>query len=180
MKADHSLLSQGSPHYPHRHTFYGRQLLASSLSSGNCLNLAVSSLSPKSSPDYWLWYVFRRISFSSPPLEPKCQHTDYSCCDKYSISSAISGPILLRKQLHPTPSPSHNIKCSGCHHPLPEPRNLGWTSLLSVLKGHHPASPASPVSRLSVFLSAAPGQQDKFTSPGNLPPSLILALWKGH
>lgn len=83
-------------------TLCWRQLLVSLLSSANCLNLAVSSLPPKSSPKYWLWYVFHRISFSSLSLEPKCQHTDYSCWDKYSISTSISGPSLPRKQLPPT------------------------------------------------------------------------------
>lgn len=41
-------------------------------------------------PAYWLWYFHHRISFSSLSLESKCQHTDYSCCDKCSSSSAIS------------------------------------------------------------------------------------------
>lgn len=105
MKTELILLSAQHPLSPHRHVLTLRQLLAISLSSANCLNLVVSSFLPQPSSCVLTLMCLHRISFSSLSLESKCQHAEYSCCDKDSIFSAVSsGLSLLRKQLPPLPA----------------------------------------------------------------------------
>lgn len=179
MKTELPLLSAKHPTFPTQAHTQFEAIIAISLSSANCLSLIVSSFLPQPSPAYWLWYVFHRISFSSLSLESTCQHTDYSCCDKHSISSAVSsGLILLRKQL--SPPPSFFIMLHARSPPslsIPAQAHPGHF-FKSVLKWHRFLNLDSPVS-CCLHVSGQPrGQQDKSFGPCKLSPSLILALHK--